>query len=87
MKKTERDGWIEFKISNVQLVDAGYYRCGVLGAQTQIYSDYYFEVFGKYFYMNYYNFTMMIAVFFVVLKCSFSLVCKKHLSDQLELQI
>ncbi|XP_041860512.1 uncharacterized protein LOC121652044 isoform X2 [Melanotaenia boesemani] len=45
--KTEKDGWIEFKIINVQFVDGGYYRCGVLGAQTQIYSDYYVEVFAS----------------------------------------
>ncbi|CAG6021396.1 unnamed protein product, partial [Menidia menidia] len=45
VKKTEKDGCIEFEILNVQFVDAGYYRCGVLGAQTRIYSDYYFEVF------------------------------------------
>ncbi|XP_040915807.1 uncharacterized protein LOC121196603 isoform X2 [Toxotes jaculatrix] len=42
--KTERDGWIEFKISNVQFVDGGYYRCIVLGTQNPIYSDYYVEV-------------------------------------------
>ncbi|KAM7404627.1 hypothetical protein PAMP_011959 [Pampus punctatissimus] len=41
--KTERDGWIEFKISNVQFVDGGYYRCIVLGTQNH-YSDYYVEV-------------------------------------------
>ncbi|XP_024862048.1 uncharacterized protein LOC108236753 isoform X2 [Kryptolebias marmoratus] len=43
--KTEEDGWIEFQISNVRMADAGYYRCGILGAQNQIYSDYYVEVF------------------------------------------
>ncbi|XP_007570933.1 uncharacterized protein LOC103151041 [Poecilia formosa] len=42
---TEQDGWIEFRISDVQVGDAGYYRCAVLGTQTQIYSDYYVEVF------------------------------------------
>ncbi|XP_078111005.1 uncharacterized protein LOC144520823 isoform X1 [Sander vitreus] len=42
--KTERDGWIEFKISNVRFVDGGYYRCIVLGTQNLIYSDYYVEV-------------------------------------------
>lgn len=42
---TERDGSIEFKISNVQFADAGYYRCGV--PRAHIYSDYYVEVFGK----------------------------------------
>ncbi|KAM7412033.1 hypothetical protein PAMA_021822 [Pampus argenteus] len=41
--KTERDGWIEFKISNVRFVDGGYYRCIVLGTQNY-YSDYYVEV-------------------------------------------
>lgn len=45
--KTENDGWIEFKISNVRFVDAGYYRCIVLGTQNRIYSDYYVEVSGK----------------------------------------
>ncbi|XP_054465864.1 uncharacterized protein LOC129100292 [Anoplopoma fimbria] len=42
--KTEKDGWIEFKISNVRFVDGGYYRCIVLGTQNHIYSDYYVEV-------------------------------------------
>ncbi|XP_029363072.1 uncharacterized protein LOC115046689 [Echeneis naucrates] len=42
--KTENNGWIEFKISNVQFVDRGYYRCSVLGSQIQIYRDYYVEV-------------------------------------------
>ncbi|KAF3696810.1 hypothetical protein EXN66_Car012488 [Channa argus] len=42
--KTEDDGWIEFKISNVHFVDRGYYRCFVLGTQNHIYSDYYVEV-------------------------------------------
>ncbi|XP_042346903.1 uncharacterized protein LOC121946420 [Plectropomus leopardus] len=42
--KTEKDGWIEFKISNVRFVDGGYYRCIVLGTQNRIYSDYYVEV-------------------------------------------
>ncbi|KAM6929229.1 uncharacterized protein PEZ65_008541 [Lycodopsis pacificus] len=41
---TEKDGWIEFKISNVRFVDGGYYRCIVLGTQNRIYSDYYVEV-------------------------------------------
>ncbi|XP_056279578.1 uncharacterized protein LOC130199814 isoform X1 [Pseudoliparis swirei] len=41
---TEKDGWIEFKISNVRFVDGGYYRCVVLGTQNRIYSDYYVEV-------------------------------------------
>lgn len=45
--KTERDGWIEFKISNVQFVDGGYYRCIVLGTPNRIYRDYYVEVSGK----------------------------------------
>lgn len=44
---TENDGWIEFKISNVQFVDGGYYRCFVLGTQNRVYSDYYVEVSGK----------------------------------------
>lgn len=48
--KTENDGWIEFKISNVQSVDGGYYRCIVLGTQNHIYSDYYVEISGKYSY-------------------------------------
>ncbi|XP_029011584.1 uncharacterized protein LOC114858472 [Betta splendens] len=42
--KTEKDGWIEFKISNVQVVDGGYYRCFVLGSFNPIYSDHYVEV-------------------------------------------
>ncbi|XP_044068240.1 uncharacterized protein LOC122883519 [Siniperca chuatsi] len=42
--KTEKDGWIEFKISDVRFVDGGYYRCIVLGTQNRIYRDYYFEV-------------------------------------------
>ncbi|XP_037630087.1 uncharacterized protein LOC119490647 [Sebastes umbrosus] len=42
--KTEMDGWIEFKISNVGFVDGGYYRCIVLGTQNRIYSDYFVEV-------------------------------------------
>lgn len=46
--KREEDGWIEFQISNVHLAYAGYYRCAILGAQQQIYSDYYVEVFGEY---------------------------------------
>nr|XP_046252547.1 uncharacterized protein LOC124063193 [Scatophagus argus] len=41
---TKNDGWIEFKISNVQLADGGYYRCIVLGTQNRVYSDYYVEV-------------------------------------------
>lgn len=44
--KTENDGWIEFKISNVRSLDRGYYRCIVLG--SHIYHDYYVEVSGKY---------------------------------------
>nr|XP_019944814.1 PREDICTED: uncharacterized protein LOC109630828 isoform X2 [Paralichthys olivaceus] len=39
---TENDGWIEFKISNMRFVDAGFYRCFVL--DTYIYTDYYIEV-------------------------------------------
>ncbi|KAM8862924.1 uncharacterized protein AB9W97_018043 [Spinachia spinachia] len=42
--KMEKDGWIEFKISNVRLVDGGYYRCIVLGTQNRLYQDYYVEV-------------------------------------------
>ncbi|XP_029995623.1 uncharacterized protein LOC115423059 [Sphaeramia orbicularis] len=42
--KTEDNGWIEFKISNVQIVDGGYYRCMVMGTQNHIYRDYYVEV-------------------------------------------
>ncbi|XP_029975044.1 uncharacterized protein LOC115408428 [Salarias fasciatus] len=42
--KTERDGWVEFKISNVRFVDGGYYRCAVLGIQSHIYRDFYVEV-------------------------------------------
>lgn len=45
--KTENDGWIEFKISNVHFGDAGYYRCIVLGTQNHIYTDYYVEILGK----------------------------------------
>lgn len=48
--KTENDGWIEFRISNVQFSDGGYYRCIVLGTQNHIYSDYYVEVSGNYSY-------------------------------------
>lgn len=44
---TERDGWIEFKISNVQFVDGGFYRCFVQGTQNHFYRDYYVEVSGK----------------------------------------
>ncbi|XP_034552219.1 uncharacterized protein LOC117821816 [Notolabrus celidotus] len=43
--KMENNGWIEFKISNVQFVDGGYYRCIVLGADNRIYRDYFVEVF------------------------------------------
>lgn len=49
--KTEDDGWVEFKISNVQYVDGGYYRCFVLGTQNHIYSDYYVEISGMYPYI------------------------------------
>ncbi|XP_030590279.1 uncharacterized protein LOC115783543 [Archocentrus centrarchus] len=42
--KTEKDGWIEFRISNVQFVDGGFYRCVVLGTPNQIYRDYYVEL-------------------------------------------
>ncbi|XP_035511735.1 uncharacterized protein LOC118323813 [Morone saxatilis] len=42
--KTESDGFVEFKISNVRLGDGGYYRCIVLGTQNRVYSDYYVEV-------------------------------------------
>ncbi|CAJ1085328.1 uncharacterized protein LOC117821816 [Xyrichtys novacula] len=42
--KTENNGWIEFKISNVQIVDGGYYRCIVLGTENHIYKDYYVEI-------------------------------------------
>uniref|UniRef100_A0A1A7YEB4 Modular domain immune-type receptor n=1 Tax=Iconisemion striatum TaxID=60296 RepID=A0A1A7YEB4_9TELE len=42
---TEQNGWIEFEISNVQTSDAGYYRCGILGAQNHIYRNYYVQVF------------------------------------------
>lgn len=45
---TEDDGWIEFKILNVQFMDGGYYRCGVLGTQVHVYNDYYVEVFGEF---------------------------------------
>lgn len=45
VRKTEMYGLVEFEISNVQLVDAGFYRCRVQG--TPVYSDYYIEVFGK----------------------------------------
>ncbi|KAK5863479.1 hypothetical protein PBY51_000508 [Eleginops maclovinus] len=41
---TEKDGWIEFKISKVRFEDGGYYRCIVLGTPNFIYSDYYVEV-------------------------------------------
>ncbi|XP_035016210.2 uncharacterized protein LOC118111604 [Hippoglossus stenolepis] len=42
--KTEGNGWIEFKISNVRLEDAGNYRCFVSGTPNHIYSDKFFEV-------------------------------------------
>ncbi|XP_039460265.1 uncharacterized protein LOC120435221 [Oreochromis aureus] len=42
--KIEKDGWIEFRISNVQFVDGGFYRCVVLGTPNHIYRDYYVEV-------------------------------------------
>ncbi|KAE8293393.1 hypothetical protein D5F01_LYC08504 [Larimichthys crocea] len=42
--KTENDGWIEFKISNVSFADGGFYRCIVLGTQNRVYNDYYVEV-------------------------------------------
>ncbi|KAG7520062.1 hypothetical protein JOB18_021943 [Solea senegalensis] len=42
--KAERDGWIEFKISNVQFQDGGFYRCIVLGTPAPIYRDYYVEI-------------------------------------------
>ncbi|XP_060929926.1 uncharacterized protein LOC133004484 [Limanda limanda] len=42
--KTEGDGWIEFKISNVRFEDAGYYRCSVRGIQDHIFIDKFFEV-------------------------------------------
>ncbi|XP_034027478.1 uncharacterized protein LOC117511637 [Thalassophryne amazonica] len=42
--KTETNGCIQFTISNAQFVDAGYYRCTVLGSQFPVYSDYVVEV-------------------------------------------
>ncbi|XP_013875360.1 uncharacterized protein LOC106525601 isoform X2 [Austrofundulus limnaeus] len=43
--KREGNGWIEFQISHVHMANSGFYRCGILGAQNQIYSDYFVEVF------------------------------------------
>lgn len=51
--KIENDGWIEFRIANVQLVDGGFYRCVVLGAPNHIYRDYYVEVSGEYSYKTF----------------------------------
>ncbi|XP_053280480.1 uncharacterized protein LOC128442191 [Pleuronectes platessa] len=42
--KTEGNGWIEFKISNIRLQHAGNYRCFVLEAPYHIYIDKFFEV-------------------------------------------
>ncbi|KAM6981788.1 uncharacterized protein LKV04_012504 [Tautogolabrus adspersus] len=42
--KTEKSGLIEFKISNVRVVDGGFYRCIVLGTENHIYRDYYIEI-------------------------------------------
>lgn len=46
--QTEMNALVEFEISDVQLGDAGFYRCRVQG--TPVYSDYYVEVFGKTFF-------------------------------------
>lgn len=43
---TKGDSWIEFKISNVQDQDAGYYRCLVTG-DPQLYQDYWVTLSGK----------------------------------------
>lgn len=43
---TADDGWIEFKICNVQDGDAGTYRCLVTEVQHQLYRDYTFELSG-----------------------------------------
>lgn len=48
--KREGNGWIEFQISDVHMANSGFYRCGILGAQNQIYSDYFVEVLGEYSY-------------------------------------
>ncbi|XP_053280482.1 uncharacterized protein LOC128442192 isoform X2 [Pleuronectes platessa] len=42
--QTEGDGWIEFKISNVTLQDAGYYRCSVLETPYIVYINTFLEV-------------------------------------------
>ncbi|XP_056131245.1 uncharacterized protein LOC130108363 [Lampris incognitus] len=44
VSKTEHDGWIEFKIWNVQPMDSGYYRCFVSGSLNSIYTDYRIEI-------------------------------------------
>lgn len=44
---TTGDGWIEFKITNVQDQDAGYYRCLVTDVQHQLYQDYHVTLSGK----------------------------------------
>lgn len=41
------DGWIEFRIINVQPGDAGLYRCVVMGSQQDTYQDFQIELFGK----------------------------------------
>lgn len=43
---TEDDGWIEFKICDVQDSDAGNYRCLVTEVQHLLYRDYKFELSG-----------------------------------------
>lgn len=44
---TKGDGWIEFKISNVQDWDAAVYRCAVKEVQHFLYKDYNIKLSGK----------------------------------------
>lgn len=41
------DGWIEFRIINVQPEDAGLYRCVVMGFQQHAYQDFKIKLFGE----------------------------------------
>lgn len=47
VKITKGDGWIEFKIANVQDQDAGDYRCAVTEVQHLLYHDYNVKLSGK----------------------------------------
>lgn len=74
--KTENDGWIEFKISNVRFMDGGYYRCIVLGTQNRIYSDYYVEVSGK---QSYNLHCDVINVYYAIASSLYNNACAKKL--------